>query len=190
MITPAQLREVILKSGFVSPADFDAATKTSEELGKGLTDVLAYQGLISEDILGKLVADYYHVSYINLHNKIIPSQVLTLIPEEAASTFRMLPFKLEGSEISLAMEDPEDLEGREFVKRKTGRRVKIFYISTADLSEALGQYKRNIKEIFQKIIDESILYGKRLIITLNKDGEPLLHPELSQMIISVMVITM
>src|SRR3989344_2599087 len=156
MITPAQLREVILKSGFVSPADFDAATKTSEELGKGLTDVLAYQGLISEDILGKLVADYYHVSYINLHNKIIPSQVLTLIPEEAASTFRMLPFKLEGSEISLAMEDPEDLEGREFVKRKTGRRVKIFYISTADLSEALGQYKRNIKEIFQKIIDENV----------------------------------
>src|SRR3990172_1390436 len=36
--------------------------------------------------------------------------------------------------------------------------------------------------LFQKIIDESILYGKRLIITLNKDGEPLLHPELSQMV--------
>lgn len=36
--------------------------------------------------------------------------------------------------------------------------------------------------IFQKIIDESILYGKRLIITINKDGEPLLHPELSQMV--------
>jgi len=36
--------------------------------------------------------------------------------------------------------------------------------------------------LFQKIIDESILYGKRLIITVNKDGEPLLHPELPQMI--------
>ena len=36
--------------------------------------------------------------------------------------------------------------------------------------------------LFQKIIDESILYGKRLIITINKDGEPLLHPELSQMV--------
>ncbi|MDO8140143.1 MAG: radical SAM protein [Candidatus Brocadiales bacterium] len=36
--------------------------------------------------------------------------------------------------------------------------------------------------LFRKIIDESILYGKRLIITTNKDGEPLLHPELPQMI--------
>ena len=36
--------------------------------------------------------------------------------------------------------------------------------------------------LFKKIIDESVLYGKRLIITINKDGEPLLHPELPQMI--------
>ena len=36
--------------------------------------------------------------------------------------------------------------------------------------------------LFQKIIDESILYGKRLIITINKDGEPLLHPELPKMV--------
>src|SRR3990167_6797364 len=36
--------------------------------------------------------------------------------------------------------------------------------------------------LFQKVIDESILYGKRLIITINKDGEPLLHTELPRMI--------
>ncbi|HHT9151318.1 MAG TPA: radical SAM protein, partial [Candidatus Wujingus californicus] len=36
--------------------------------------------------------------------------------------------------------------------------------------------------LFQKVINESILYGKRLIITINKDGEPLLHPELPRMI--------
>uniref|UniRef100_UPI004024E36B radical SAM/SPASM domain-containing protein n=1 Tax=Candidatus Wunengus sp. YC65 TaxID=3367701 RepID=UPI004024E36B len=36
--------------------------------------------------------------------------------------------------------------------------------------------------LFQKIIDESTLYGKRLVITINKDGEPLLHPELPRMI--------
>lgn len=36
--------------------------------------------------------------------------------------------------------------------------------------------------LFQKVIDESIIYGKRLIITINKDGEPLLDPELPRMI--------
>ena len=37
-------------------------------------------------------------------------------------------------------------------------------------------------ELFKKIIDESVQYGKRGVITLHKDGEPLLHPKLGQMI--------
>src|SRR3989339_2261481 len=48
-----------------------------------------------------------------------------------------------------------------------------------ELNRPFGYMSINI---FQKIINESILYGKRLIITINKDGEPLLHPELSQMV--------
>ncbi|MDO8140942.1 MAG: radical SAM protein [Candidatus Brocadiales bacterium] len=48
-----------------------------------------------------------------------------------------------------------------------------------ELNRPFGYMEFNL---FKKIIDESILYGKRLIITINKDGEPLLHPELTQMI--------
>ena len=48
-----------------------------------------------------------------------------------------------------------------------------------ELNRPFGYMEFNL---FKKIIDESILYGKRLIITLTKDGEPLLHPELPQMI--------
>ena len=40
MIQPAQLREIILKSGFVKSEDFDAAVKTSEELDKEITDII------------------------------------------------------------------------------------------------------------------------------------------------------
>jgi len=48
-----------------------------------------------------------------------------------------------------------------------------------ELNRPFGYMEFNL---FKKIIDESTLYGKRLIITINKDGEPLLHPELSRMI--------
>lgn len=37
-------------------------------------------------------------------------------------------------------------------------------------------------ELFKKIIDGSVQYGQREVITLHKDGEPLLHPKLRQMI--------
>lgn len=160
MILPETLREIILKSGFVSSTDFDAAVKTSQELGKTLTDVLIYRGLISEDVLGKLVAEYYQVPHIILRNKVIPTEIMNIVSEEAATSFRVLPFLVSGQELHLAMEDPSDLEAREFVKRKTGLRLKIFYVTTPDLNQALGQYKRNIKEIFTKIIEENVQKSK------------------------------
>lgn len=156
MILPEQLRDIILKSGFITPSDFDGAVKTSQELGKSLTDILIYRGLISEDVLGQLIAEYYSVSYVKLSHKIIPQEVLSLIPEEAATSFRMIPFSREADTLFLAMEDPSDLEGREFAKRKTGLKIQIFFATPADLSSAIGQYKRNIKDIFKSIISENI----------------------------------
>lgn len=157
MMLPDQLREIILKSGFVKPADFDAAVKSATELGKTLTDVLIYRGLISDEVLGQLIAEHYRVPHVNLRHKVIPNQILTLIPEEATTSFRIIPFQLDGSELSLAMEDPGDLEAREFVKRKTGMKLKIYYVTAPDLDQALGQYKRNIQDIFTKIIEENVL---------------------------------
>lgn len=156
MILPEKLREIILKSGFVSPQDFDAAVKDAEELGRSLTDVLIYRGLINEDVLGHIVAEHYGVPFIKLKNKTIKLDVLGIIPEEAATTFRMIPFEASEGKIHLAMEDPSDLEAREFVKRKTGMVPVAYYANPQDLSSTLGQYKKNIKEEFTKIIHENV----------------------------------
>lgn len=160
MILPETLREIILKSGFVTSVDFDSAVKTSEELSKSIADVLIYRGLISEDVLGGLIAEYYQVPHVNLKHKNISSEILLLLSEEAATSFRILPFAIENGVVQLAMEEPADIEAREFVKRKTGMPIKIYYVTSPDLNQALGQYKKNIKEEFSKIIDENVAKSK------------------------------
>lgn len=155
MILPEQLREIILKSGFVSEKDFETAVKTAEELGKSVADVLIYRGIISDEVLAQLIAEFYKVPHVNLKNKVIPEEVLHQIPEEAATTFHVIPVEVTGSELTLAMEDPGDLEAREFVKRKSGLKIKVCYVTGQDMDQALGQYKRNIKEIFTGIIEKS-----------------------------------
>ncbi len=122
--------------------------------------MLVYRGLLAEDMIGKLVAEYYHVPFVDLSHKMIPIDVLTVIPEEASATFHIIPFALSGSKLSIAMEDPSDLEAREFVKRKTGYKLDIYYGRSSDLVRALGQYKRNIKEVFTKIIQDNINASK------------------------------
>lgn len=155
MLTSAQLHTIVVDSGFVSEGDFTEAVKMASEQQKTIPDVLVYKGLLTDEILGKLIAEYYTVPFIDLAHKSIPEDVLGTIPEEAAMTFRMVPFERNGGMLSVAMADPADLEAREFAKRKTGLSLKVFYTGDAQISSAIGQYKRNIQAVFEKLLGES-----------------------------------
>lgn len=160
MVTSAQLRDIVVSSGFVSASDFDEAQEAAQELKKDITDVLAYKGFLTEAILGNLIAEYYHVPYADLAHKKIAPEVLALLPEEASTTFKMIPVSLEQNELTVAMEDPSDLEAKEFVKRKTGYSLRVIYAPQADIMKAAGQYKKNIADVFDTIIHENVEKSK------------------------------
>ena len=162
MIPAQTLKEILLKSKFVKPEDLDQAEKTALQLNRPLQDILIFKGLISEESLGQLIAEYFHAPFINLKNKIIPLEILEIIPEKAAQKYKILPFAIEKNIVSLAMEDPQDIEATEFVKRKSSLKVKPFYTTPASLRRATGQYKKSIKKDFDKIIAENLSKSRQL----------------------------
>ena len=156
VLTSQILKKIVVGSGFVSEKDFDDATKTASEVGKDIADVLIFRGFINEETLGKLISDYFKVPYANIKRLPIPEDILALIPEKIARAYRIVPFGKEGKKLKVAMEDPENFEALEFAKRHTGFQVAPFYTSRQDLSKVLGQYKKGIKEEFEKIITENL----------------------------------
>lgn len=54
------------------------------------------------------------------------------------------------------MDNPEDFEALEFLKRHTGMTIEPMYATKEDINKALGQYKKGIKQDFEKIINENI----------------------------------
>jgi type IV pilus assembly protein PilB len=155
-ILPETLKNILEKSGFISQPDLDRAIKNAQELNKPISDVLLFEGLISESVLGQLVADYLEVPYIKLGHKVIPLEVLELVPENIAKNYRAIPFEKKDGRLHVAMEDPKDLEALEMLKRKTDLKIVSYFITTPDFNRALSQYKRNIKKDFEKIISENV----------------------------------
>jgi type IV pilus assembly protein PilB len=155
-ILPEKLKEIVLKAGFISEEDFNKAAKAAEELGKPLEDLLVFRGLIKEESLGQLIAEHFKVPFALLRHKIIPLEVLELIPENSARSYRILPFEKTEKELHLAMEDPEDFEAIEFAKRQSGLKVKPFYATSEAIAKGLSQYKKNIRKDFEKIITENV----------------------------------
>lgn len=155
-LTSEILKKIIVGSGFVQEADFDNAKKTASELGKEVIDILIFRGLVNEETIGKLIADHFEVPYANIGHLSTTPEVLSLIPEKMARVYRVVPFAKEDKKLKLAMENPEDFEALEFAKRHTGLLIEPYYATRDDLAKGLGQYKKGIKEDFEKIISENI----------------------------------
>lgn len=146
------IKEIVEKSKYVDEASLLSAAKSSEELRKPLSETLVFKGLLSDEILGELVADHFKVSYYSLAKKRVKEDVLRLVPETTSRNFRVIPLELTKNTLKLGMEDPRNLEAIEFVKRKTGYTVEPTLVTSEELNKALGFYKKNIKDEFGDII--------------------------------------
>ncbi len=155
-LTADVLKKIVVQSGFVSEKDFDQAAKIAAELEKNVLDVLMFKGYLNEETAGKLIADYYSVPYANLRRKTVAPDVLQTIPEKIARTYRVVAFDTKDGILCVAMENPKDFEGLEFVKRHTGMKVDVYYASRDDINKVLGEYKRGIEDDFEKIISENV----------------------------------
>jgi len=150
------LKAIVVGSGFVTERDFDEAVASASDLGRKIEDVLVFRGLISEDALSKLVAEHTKVPHAAISRQIIPDEILGLIPEKMARTYKMVPFDKKEGKLLLAMENPEDFEALEFAKRHSGLKVVQHFASGSEIRRALGQYKRNIRADFDRIIAENV----------------------------------
>lgn len=167
------IREVLVKAGYVTEADFDEISKSSKDLGKNVVDSIVFRGLITEDALGRLIAKHYGVDYVNLSRLRIPQEVLTLIPEKLALKYRIIPFSEKDKTLNLAMADPKDFEALEFAKRHTGFKIIPFFVNSKEITKALGQYRHDIQKDFEAVVAENIKKAKRGEEDLIKAAEKL-----------------
>lgn len=146
------IKEIVEESKYVDKDKLAAAALSSSELRKPLSETLVFKGLLSDEILGKLVAEHFKVPYYSLQKKRVSEEMLALLPETTARNFRVIPLELTKNRLKLGMEDPRNLEAIEFVKRKTGYSIEPTLVTSDELNVALGSYKKNINEEFSEII--------------------------------------
>lgn len=81
------------------------------------------------------MADFYKLPYIDLEDKAIRRDILTLIPEQIATTHEIIAFDKDKDTLLVAMADPENLETLEFIKKKTELATKVYLSTPANIRE-------------------------------------------------------
>jgi type IV pilus assembly protein PilB len=150
------LKEILVDSNLISERDFNLAKKEAFEKNLNLDEFLIEKGLISDEELGQLIADKIGFPFVNLRKIRLNPEILEILPEIVAEKRGIIVFDKTKEGLKVAMENPEDLEIREFIERKTGEKVIPYFATKRMIKESLKFYGREIKEEFEKIVQENI----------------------------------
>ena len=121
-----KIREILLKENYIEKS---GAEKADEFVKTGEGDFLDYfirSGLLTPDLLGQALAEYFKVSYLDLNTNIPDKALVLKIPEQMAKKFRAVLAKETEKIITVATDDPsaEGLQ-EEIGKIFPGKKISI-----------------------------------------------------------------
>ncbi|HEX3099366.1 MAG TPA: ATPase, T2SS/T4P/T4SS family [Patescibacteria group bacterium] len=105
-----------------------------------VTDLVLDQKMLDEEDVAKARAAFLNLPYVDLRNINIPQEVLSIIPEESRTFYRMIPYELKGTDLKVALEDPshiQALEALEFLGQKANYQIHIYLGSYTSIGAAL-----------------------------------------------------
>lgn len=121
-----------------------------------LENILLDKDLISDENLGRTIADLVSLPFVHLGDISIPLEILQLIPEVVAKKQKVIAFKKDKLGLHIAMADPSNTQIKEFIEKKVGLPVIAYYATTRDFTNALFLYAKDIGTTFEAIIRKSV----------------------------------
>ncbi|HET6924451.1 MAG TPA: GspE/PulE family protein [Candidatus Saccharimonadales bacterium] len=154
MRIPDSLVEKLLKgTGKFTDEQLAALREQETHDKKPLQDIVLKNGVLSEKELTKLYADEIEVAFIELNPREIKKEVLKALPERIARQYKAVVFEAEkGQPMSIAMEDPDDIQALNFLHKQLGTDLKIYITTASIIQGALDQYRGNISSELTKVI--------------------------------------
>src|SRR4051812_41466955 len=108
-VSETELKGFILDSGLVSRKDVESADEVAKERKQSIGDILVSQGTLTQDALRRIKAYVLGIPFVNLKDRKIELDVLSLIPEPIARTHSIVAFRKNEGELEVAMLDTQDL---------------------------------------------------------------------------------
>src|SRR4030095_10719010 len=117
--------ELLVKGGIVTREQLAEAQKKERENSSSVTKEIVRLGFTSEEALTEFLAKQFGIETIELMPGEIEDSIFSLVPPQIVQKHQLIPYKLLGSTLTVAMADPTDLVAINEVKFVTGYGVRV-----------------------------------------------------------------
>ena len=133
------LGEILVDLGYVTREDVQNALSRQRVGGGRLEDTLVQSGKISPEMLARSLAMQLGYEFVEAGVPVDPF-VITLVPEGTIRRYNVMPLRLEGSALVLAMKDPRHVFALDDIRLITGREIKPAVATEETLIRLVNRY--------------------------------------------------
>lgn len=150
------LVKALLEKKLIKEKALNGFINHAKTQNKSLESLLFEREVISDNKLGEVVAELYGVPFVKITEKTIPEPLLRIIPYTLASHQFIIPFESNGSDLEIALNNPNNFELMSFIEKKTGLTIIPHYATKKDLKTALKVYNRDVNRKFNTLLKSAL----------------------------------
>ena len=132
-----RVAELLVRGGVVSRDQLNKAQQKGRDSGSSVMKELVQLGFTTEQTLTEFLAKQFGIEKIELTAEEIEESVFTLVPPQLTQKHQLVPTKLTGSILTIAMADPTDLIAINEIKFITGYGVRVVLASPSAIKKTL-----------------------------------------------------
>jgi len=132
-----RVAELLVRGGVVSRDQLNKAQQKGRDSGSSVMKELVQLGFTTEQTLTEFLAKQFGIEKIELTPEEIEEAVFSLVPPQLTQKHQLVPTKLTGSILTVAMADPTDLIAINEIKFITGYGVRVVLASPSAIKKTL-----------------------------------------------------
>src|SRR4029453_3944295 len=133
-----RIAELLVRGGIVSRDQLVQAQEKERDNGSSVIRELIRLGFTTEDTLTEFLAKQFSIEKVDLSPSEIEDSVFSLVPPQLVQKHQLVPVKLLGSTLTVAMADPTDLVAINEVKFVTGYGVRVVLATPTTVKKTRG----------------------------------------------------
>lgn len=130
--------DILVKTGLITREQLEQTQKQKQQ-DENLTDTIVRLSFASESNIIKAIQNHQNIDYLDLKEATIAPGIIKFLPRELCENNRLIPVKLDGKQLTIAMADPTDILKCDNMSFMTGLKVIPVIARSSDI---FAQIKR------------------------------------------------
>mgnify|MGYP000889631687 FL=1 len=152
-ISDSSIEKILRQGEVISESQLAELKMEAERTHHSLQTIILEHKVLSEVQLGQKIGEYINVPFVTIEPKDIPDDVLKRIPEHIARQYNVVLFAADDNGVlSLAMEDPDDVQALNFIQKEIGYNIKVFLATKNNILDCLENYRGNITDELDEVV--------------------------------------